>query len=104
MGLRRLGTLVVLAHVALTCGAQDGPRASPTALFNKVVDGTTCMQFRAGGAVFRCEYQVGKLKFSIKDEGRGVYNIAFHHSDISEDLYAVMYDGARLSCPELAIR
>lgn len=64
------------------------------------VVGADCKQTLNNGLI--CEYKAGqKLRFSIKDAGGSDEVIGFHHSDINDDYYAVMYFGCVVIVPGL---
>ena len=60
-------------------------------LLNRVLAGMKCEETLNNGRI--CDYTVGKLVFSIKDIGGADTVIGFRHSDIEDELYAVMYRG-----------
>jgi hypothetical protein len=91
MALRR----TVLASTALVLGAPWQAACAADAqqlqLLNRVLAGTKCEETVNNGRI--CDYSVGKLAFSIKDVGGTDTVIGFRHSDIQDELYAVMYFG-----------
>lgn len=80
-------TLVAVAH-GLWARAAD---AQQLLLLNRVLAGMKCEETLNNGRI--CDYIVGKLVFSIKDVGGTDTVIGFRHSDIEDELYAVMYFG-----------
>ena len=44
-------------------------------------------------------FTVGKLKFTVKDAAGRDPVVGFHHSDIRDDYYAVLYQGAIVVVP-----
>lgn len=67
-------------------------------LFAKVVAGTECKQTVNNGLV--CEYKIGdQLRFSIKDAGDTDTVVGFSHSNINNELYAVLYFGCIVVVP-----
>jgi hypothetical protein len=85
----------VLASTALVLGvhwqAACAADAQQLQLLNRVLAGTKCEETINNGRI--CDYLVGKLVFSIKDVGGTDTVIGFRHSDIQDELYAVMYFG-----------
>jgi hypothetical protein len=79
--------LAVVAH-GQTVRAAD---AQQLQLLNRVLAGMKCEETTNNGRI--CDYSVGKLVFSIKDIGGADTVIGFRHSDIEDELYAVMYLG-----------
>ena len=94
------GLALVLSTVV---GAQSVTRGDPDELFNVVVRGASCRQEGSTGTAFWCDYAIGpKLRLVVREESTGKSNIAFRHSDMQDDLYAVMYDGCVAVVPGAA--
>jgi hypothetical protein len=59
-------------------------------LFANVLAGAECKQTTNNGLI--CDYKLKEgLHFSIKDAGGTDTVVGFHHSDINEKFYAVLY-------------
>lgn len=96
---------MLLCAALLPFGALSGviSSGSPDELYDLVARSGSCRTYADNEALWRCEYKVGdKLAFSISAEPVGVRNIAFSHSDIRDDLYAVFYDGCIAVVPAAA--
>ena len=79
--------LVVAAH-GQAARATD---AQQLQLLNRVLAGTKCEESMHNGRI--CDYSVGKLFISIKDVGGSDTVVGIRHSDIEDELYAVIYFG-----------
>jgi hypothetical protein len=79
--------LVLVAYGQAACATD----AQQVQLLNRVLAGMKCQETTNNGRI--CDYSVGKLVFSIKDIGGTDTVIGFRHSDIEDELYAVMYFG-----------
>jgi hypothetical protein len=85
----------VIASIAFVlAGAAQADQASDAQqlqLLNRVLAGMKCQETHNNGRI--CDYSVGKLSLSIKDVGGTDTVVGFRHSDIEDELYAVLYFG-----------
>lgn len=93
--LNRYVHAVLLVTAALP--AAHGATQSQEALFEKVLDGTSCKQSINNGLI--CEYKVDDLAISIKDAGGADTVVGFRHSNIGSKYYAVLYFGCIVVVP-----
>ena len=97
----RLVAHTLSALVALSWSNTAHSQSLQDKLFAKVVAAAECKQTVSNGLI--CEYKVGdQLRFSIKDAGGTDTVVGFHHSDINEELYAVLYAGCVVVVPGYA--
>ena len=91
---KAVGAAAALLSLATVAAAGPAKSGDPGELFDLVVMGASCRQVGSTGTAFWCDYSIGdKLKLIVRQESTGVSNIGFKHSDMQDDLYAVMYDG-----------
>src|SRR5688572_23893655 len=84
--------LVSAVLVVATHGQAARPAdAQQLQLLNRVLAGMKCEESMNNGRI--CDYSVGKLVLSIKDVGGTDTVIGIRHSDIEDELYAVIYFG-----------
>jgi hypothetical protein len=89
---RRANFLVSAVLVVATHGQAARPAdAQQLQLLNRVLAGIKCEKSINNGRI--CDYSVGKLVLSIKDVGGTDTVIGIRHSDIEDELYAVIYFG-----------
>jgi hypothetical protein len=83
-----IGVALALAASAHADPAAD---AQQLQLLNRVLAGMKCRETSNNGRI--CDYTVGKLSLSIKDVGGIDTVVGLRHSDIEDELYAVLYFG-----------
>jgi hypothetical protein len=91
--MKRPATLLVSAAlIVATYGQTARPAdAQQLQLLNRVLAGMKCEESMNNGRI--CDYSVGKLAISIKDVGGTDTVVGIRHSDIEDELYAVIYFG-----------
>jgi hypothetical protein len=91
--MKRCTTALASAALVLEANGQvaRAADAQQLQLLNRIIGGMKCEETMNNGRI--CDYSVGKLVFSIKGIGGADTVIGFRHSDIEDELYAVMYFG-----------